>query len=173
MSGLGSISVFTSKELQVSIGYLKAVDKDVSAQIRKHIKSLSTPEWKQEVQSNVRKDIHQRILANGANVRVRNDNIILRAGNSVKKMRGGASPADLARAAEFGADRNRTLTYSARSKNGKTYTVHNRHTTRQLPSPSRSGWAVYPAAADFIPRAAALMTQTTVRSLHEAFEKGS
>jgi hypothetical protein len=166
-----SISIFTSKELQVTVGLLKSIDKDLSREIRRAVKSISTPEWTQEVQANVRFPIHQRVLASNSSVTVGNDNVRLRSGNSTRRLSGGASPSQLARAAEFGADRNSLTTYIRTSPKGNRHKV-TRHASRQLPTRSRSGWAVYPAAAEITPRIASLYAQTTLRTFAETIEKG-
>ena len=89
-----------------------------------------------------------------------------------KALSGGYKPAMLAKATEFGANQDTTASYTATSRKGKRYTVRNRHTHHQFRSPSRSGYAVYPAAAKLVPRIFAAYIQTTVRALHEAFEAG-
>lgn len=167
-----SISIFTSKELQVTVGLLKSIDKDLSREIRRAVKVISTPEWTQEVSANVRNPLQQRVLASNSSVAVGNDNVRLRSGNSTRRLSGGGSPATLARAAEFGTDRARVTTYQRRSPKGKTHTVKRRASV-QLPSRSRSGWAVYPAAAEITPRIASLYAQTTLRTFAETIEKGA
>jgi len=165
------ISVFTSKELQLTLVALKGMDKELSAQVRRAVKTISTPQWKQVVSANVRTHPQQTVLANTATVSVSNTTLKLRSANSVRKLRGGASPADLAKAIEFGADTGRAVTYVRVSPKGARHNV-TRHTTRQLSRPSRTGWAVYPGAAEIIPRVAAIYAQTTLRTFAETIEKG-
>jgi hypothetical protein len=94
---------------------------------------------------------------------------MLQSGASSARMRGGASPAELARQEEFGANRNRLTAYRRRSRNGRTTTVL-RHTTHQLMPLRRNGWTVYPAAAEFIPRIASLWVQTFMRTVYDVLE---
>ncbi|MFJ3392022.1 hypothetical protein [Leifsonia aquatica] len=166
------ISVFASKELQQTIAILKGVDSDISKAIRMHIRSLTSAEWSAEVQGRVSNAQEVKVLSNTARVLVSNQNLTLRAGHIGKALSGGAKPSDIVRQVEFGAS-DTTATYGAVSRKGKRYVVHQRHTRRQFKSPSRSGYAVYPAAATFIPRAASLMVQTTIRTFFELFEKAA
>lgn len=96
--------------------------------------------------------------------------ITLVAGGSNRRMSGGATAAQLIRAAEFGSNRRDSYTrYNRTSPNGKRHTV-TRRTSRQLPTFRRTGYAVYPASKLAIKRIASLQVQTVTRRLHEAIE---
>lgn len=166
------ISVFASKELQQTIAILKGVDKDISKEIRTHIRSITSAEWAEAVRGRTSNAQEVKVLANTARVLVSNQNITLRAGHIGKALSGGAKPSDIARPVEFGAPQNTVNTYTARSRKGKTFTV-TRHTNRQFRGPSRSGYVVYPAASKIIPRIASLFVQTTIRTFFEGFERAS
>jgi hypothetical protein len=113
-----------------------------------------------------------RVLSDTARVQVSNQNVTLRSAGVGRALhKGGPKPADIYAAIEFGADRNTTRGIEATSRKGKKYT-YTRHTTRQLQPVKRQGYAVYPAAADIIPRLAALWAQTLVRTFNETLEKG-
>jgi hypothetical protein len=164
------ISVLTSGELRATISVLKTADREVSKEIRSAIRTVSTPEWKGVVSGNRVSPLQRRVLVDTAKVQVSNTNVTLQSANSSKRMRGGATPALLAKAAEFGStSRDARATYTSRSRKGKSYSV-TRATKRQLPDRSRT-WAVYAAASEFIPRMASLYAQTTVRTLHEILER--
>ena len=78
--------------------------------------------------------------------------LYLVAGASNRALSGGGIISDLARPQEFGSGRRNNLTrYNRRSRTGGTHTV-TRHTSRQLPPAKRSGWVVYPAVSQTIPR---------------------
>lgn len=165
------ISVLTSAELRGTIAILKNADKEISKEIKRAVRSISTPEWQGVVSGNRANSLQNRVLVQTAKVNVSNTNVTLTSGASNKRMRGGATPALLVRAAEFGTlSRDARKTYTTRSRKGNSYTV-TRRTLRQIPSRSTRGYAVYPAAAEFIPRVASLYAQTTVRTLHEIIER--
>ncbi|MDN4598845.1 hypothetical protein [Leifsonia virtsii] len=164
------ISVFASKELQQTIAILKGVDKDISKAIRIHIRSITSGEWAEAVRGRTSNAQEVKVLANTARVLVSNQNITLRAGHIGKALSGGAKPSDIVRPVEFGAPQNTVNTYTARSRKGKTFRV-TRHTNRQFRGPSRTGYAVYPAASKVIPRIASLFVQTTIRTFFEGFER--
>lgn len=165
------ISVFGSAPLQQALVILKGVDKEVSKAIRTHVRSISSAEWQQEVRGRTSNAQEVKVLADTARVLVSNQNVTLRAGAIGRPLSGGARPSDIVRAVEFGAPQNSVSTYTARSRKGKSFKV-TRHTNRQFRGPSRSGYAVYPAAARIIPRIAALYAQTTIRTFYESIERG-
>lgn len=166
------ISVLTSSELRGTIAALKNADKEISKEIRSAVRTVSTPEWQGVVSGNRANPLQQRVLVDTAKVNVSNTNVTLTSANSSKRMRGGATPALLAKGAEFGTtSRDARTTYTGRSRKGKAYQV-TRRTKRQMPDRSRT-WVVYKAAEKFIPRMASLYVQTTVRTLHEIIERKS
>lgn len=164
------ISVYSSKELQAIIVAMKALDRDTAKQIRAQTKKVVAPAWQKAVAENAASRLESRVLVNTARVRVTDQNVTLTSATIGRKLSGGLLPSRDYFAAEFGADQSKKTTYQATSKKGKRYSV-TRRTTQQLRPRKQSGYVVYPAIAEIIPRIAALWTQTTVRGLHEAFEK--
>lgn len=162
------ISVFRSPALQGTILALKGMDKELAKQIRQHIKAITVGEWKTELAQNSITRMENRVLVDSAKVSVSNQNITLKSGGTAKRLSGGARVRDVTSAVEFGRPaEGKSLSHS---KTGKPY--KRRHGTRFRP-PNRKGYTVYPAAADAIPRIAALFVQTTVRTFHELVEKGA
>lgn len=91
----------------------------------------------------------------------------LKAANSRRATRSGASRADVAVLFEFGAPNPELLVrYSRRSKNGGSHAV-TRHVARGLPARRRGGYVTGPAAGKFIRRAQKLHAQTLTRTLYE------
>lgn len=172
-AGRGAISVFTSSDLQVVIGSLRSMDRELRSQLNRATKELTTPEWQEEVRGRVSTRLESRVLSDTARVRVSARNLTLVSGASSKRLSGGATVRDLVKATEFGSDQVSKVTYKARSKNGVAYTVTRRSNRQFRPRNAPQGYVVYSAASAFIPRAASLWVQTTVRTTHEAFEKGS
>ena len=167
------INVRSSKALQATILALKGMPAELSKETRKVIKTFTDDEWRGAVRGRVTTRLETRVLSDTARVAVTNQNVTLKSATVGRALSGGLKPSQLARATEFGADAGKVSTYQATSRKGKKYTVHNRRTRMQFRNVSRSGYAVYPAAAKIIPRVASAFVQTTVRTLHEAFEKGT
>lgn len=164
------IDAKSSRELQALILSIRRSDKEVQAQIRKHTKPMVQAEWKKGLAEHAMTRFEHRVLVDTARVAVSNQNVRLKSGGLAKKLSGGGRARELAAAAEFGANQDTKTKYGQISKRGKRYTVE-RHSTRQLRPRKKTGYVVYPTAAEIIPRLAALWTQTAVRTLYEAFEK--
>ncbi|SMQ73468.1 hypothetical protein [Agreia sp. VKM Ac-1783] len=164
------ISVFNSKELQGVTVAMKSFDREVAKQIRRVTKAVVAPEWSKAVREHASTRLQQRVLADTSRVAVSDQNVTLKSASVGRALSGGIKPSEAVAAAEFGANRGEFTTYRATSKKGKTFNVR-RRTKAQLPARKKTGHAVYPAAADIIPRIASLWVQTTVRTFYELIEK--
>jgi len=167
------ISVKNSRELQGTIAALKTMPAEISKWIRQVTKAEMQPEWQRGVVEHARTRLDHRVLADTARMSVSNQNVSLKSASVGKSLSGGLQPKLDYGAIEFGTDREQTSTYTATSRKGKRYTVHNRHTRHQLPPRVRNGRVVYPTASDLIPRLASLWVQTTVRTFYEVWEKAA
>ena len=143
---------------------MRGLDAEVREQIRKQTKLVAEPVWQEEVRAQVTDRMQTRVLSDSARVSTSDQNVMLRSGGVGKT--GNTPNSVLAAGVEFGADRNSTST--VRGNNG----TYKRHARRQFKLPRRRGYVVYPAARNIIPRLASLWVQTTVRTIHEALEKG-
>ncbi|QDZ14246.1 hypothetical protein [Humibacter ginsenosidimutans] len=169
-TSLLSISTKSSEALDATVKGLQLIDKSLQTQIRRATSKMGTPEWQAEVAEHLAgNDLQSAVLGSSNKVQASNQNVMLSSGASTRRMRGGATPADLAHSEEFGSNRNRVTAYRRRSRKGRTAEVL-RHTTHQLMPPSRSGWTVFQAARVIIPRIAQLWVQTTMRTIYEAVE---
>ncbi|WP_349902605.1 hypothetical protein [Parafrigoribacterium humi] len=166
MASSGRISLLVSSPLATLVQAVKGMDKEVTAQIRKHTKPVAEPVWQEAVRGNVTDRLQTRVLSDTARVAVSDSNIMLRSGG-IGKMTNGTPKSLLASAAEFGADPNKRIT--SHTKAGKAYT---RRRGAQFKLPRSRGYVVFPAAREVIPRIASLWVQTAVRTVHEVFEKG-
>lgn len=164
------ISVFESKELQATLLALRGFDKDLKKQIRTHTKRIAQPQWQKSVREHAETRLEQRVLADTARVQVSDQNVMLRSAHIGRALTGGLKPSENWAGVEFGGDQEKASTYSATSRTGTSYKV-TRRTRRQLRPRKKTGYAVFPAAADMIPKIAALWVQTTVRTFHETLEK--
>jgi len=166
------IDVRESRELRAVVIALRAVEKNISADIRKQTRQTLQPEWQREVRERSVNRLEVRALGDTARASVSSNGITLKAASVGRKLSRGFDPKTMWAGVEFGGDRGKKITYAAKSSRGKAYRI-TRRTQAHLPARRRSG-PVYGAAAEFIPRAAALWTQITVRVIAEAAEgKGS
>ena len=161
------ISVWESPHIQAVILAMRGMDKELSAQIRKATKTVTTAEWKTAVEDHASTALERRTLVATARVAVSNKNVSLRAGQLAKKTSGGGKTYQLTPAVEFGADPERTI------PSHKGATRYERKLGGAFKPRNKKGYVAYPAAADIIPRIAALWVATVVRTFHEAVEKGT
>lgn len=169
-SRLISVSAKSIDSVEAAVQGLQVIDRSMQAQIRRATRELGEDEWSGMVGEHLAgNNLQQHVLGETSKLQASNQNVMLKSGASNKRMRGGATPAMLARQEEFGANHNQVTAYRRHSRSGKVSEVL-RHTTRQLMPIRRGGWTVYPAAAEFIPRIASLWVQTVMRTIHEAFE---
>lgn len=179
-SRLLSISASSAREFQlIAVALKQYVDRDLAAGIRKAARTTVEPIWRDAIGDStaaaaryVSPKLVGRVFLRTATAAVSDRNVTLAAAGKGKPLTGGFDYRDREWAAlEFGTKRRQaTSTYTATSTKGRRFTVHDRHTRRQLPVRRSSGWVFYPAAADAIPRVAALYAQTAMRLLHEAIE---
>lgn len=163
------ISVYSSRELQALIVRLKGTDRETRKQIRQATKLAAGPIWTSALAEQLSTRVEATVLAKTGRVKVSDQNITLTAASIGRPLSGGLQPKRDYHVIEFGAERDELVTYEARSRKGRTFAVK-RHTRRQLRPRKRTGYVVYPAAADAIPRLASLWVQTAMRTLHELVE---
>lgn len=174
VSGRGSISVLVSTELKTLLSALRGFDGELRKQIRSATKKAAEPIWQEEVRGRVATRMQSVVLGDTARVSVSDSNVLLKSA-TLGKTASGTPASTLWAGAELGSvDKTNKQPYRGRSRRGKSYTVPagGRHTGRQFGPYRRQGKVVFPAARESIPRLASLWVQTTVRTLHEAFEKG-
>jgi hypothetical protein len=146
----------------------RQMPKEIRNDLRKYQRAEAGPIWKQEVAAKVGvTPISEKVFRTGNTVKA-GAVITLRAGGSNKKLSGGATPAQLVRAAEFGSGRRNAYTkYNRRSPNGKVHTV-TRRSSRQLPNRRRGGYVVYPAAGRSTKRIVSLSVQTVTKRIYDS-----
>lgn len=164
---MSRISVFRSPELQGVILALKGMDRELASQVRKHTRSMLTPTWKESLAQHSITRMENRVLVDTARTTVSDQNVTLSAGGLSKRLSGGAKAYELAPLVEFGTDPRRTT--KATSPTG---TEYRRAYGSRFRARNRKGYVAYPAAADEIPRLAALWVQTVVRTFNELIENG-
>lgn len=143
------ISVFESRELQALIIVMKGLPREIAKQVRRQSRQVIEPEWRKalaEEAGDYRPG--QRLFAQTGRVAVSDQNVTLKAATIGRGLSGGLGPSEW-HAIEFGGDRD---------------------VSPHLRPRRRKGYVVFPAAAQIIPRIAALWAQTTVRTIHEEVE---
>lgn len=164
------ISVYSSRELQGLIARLRLVDRETRKAIRAATRGVALPIWQESLAAHANTRLEVRVLSNTGRVKVSDQNVTLTSATIGRKLSGGLDPKTDYHLVEFGApDRDAFRSYSATSRKGRAYTVR-RRTQRQFKARNRTGYVVYPAAAEAIPRLASLWVQTAVRTLHELIE---
>lgn len=149
----------------VALG-LKLIDRDIRRDISRTTRETLNPMWKEEIASRLSTKMDRLMFGKGARIAPGNPAKAM-AGTSTRALsEGGLSPAEGARAYEFGAPTRATFekTYN---RQGSSVT---RHTKRQLPAPAKPGRVVYPAFAKLAPRLVSLWVQIIVRTIHEKLE---
>ena len=145
---VGRVSVLNSRELQAIIYATKAAPRDVAAAVRRATRGAIAPQWSKAVQSRARSVQQTRVIANTSKVRVSDQSVVLTSLSSRRKaLSGGLVPIEDGKGFEFGSP-----------------------TAKQLPPVRKSGYVIYPAFADIVPRALALWVQTVLRVIHESLE---
>jgi hypothetical protein len=163
-----SIDVYESRELQAVLLSIRRADRELRKQIRQQTQRLLLPEWKKSLAEHANTRLEHRVLVDTGRIKMSDQNVRMSSATVGRKLSGGLDPKTQAFAVEFGGDRSKKRTYEV-SRGGKTWKV-TRRTAAQLRPRRRNGYVVYPAAKQMIPRFARLWVQTTVRTMHEAFE---
>jgi hypothetical protein len=162
------IDVFKSPEMLATIYAIRSLDKTIQKQIRVHSKALATPEFKKEMAERANTSLENRVLVDTATVSVSNQNMRLQSAAKGRALSGGLNPKTDYAAVEFGRER-KPITYDRRNpKRGGTHRVT--RTPTQIKHPRAKGYVFYPAVRNYIPRAAALCVQTTVKTIARALE---
>jgi hypothetical protein len=161
------LDVRSSRELQAMVLALRGMDKELRSRITRATRAMVEPAWREELNKSGPNALQRATLVQTARTSVSANSLTLKSG-TVGKLQHGTKAAEIARAVEFGADA-RLVTRYRRKGPGKGATV-TRHTRPGLGPIRAKGKVVYPALERFVPRAAALYVQTTVRLMYEVFE---
>lgn len=166
------ISVHSSRQLQAIILAMKQLDKEVRKQIRQQTRQVVRPEWERALAEHASTRLEHRVLVQTARAQVSDQNVQLQSARVGRSLSGGLKPSVHFAPVEFGANRNEFRPISTKATRTATQTMRlkKRRTMRQFRPAKRQGYVVYPAAANIIPRIAALWAQTVARTTHEAFE---
>lgn len=149
------LDVRRSPSLTAAIQVMTTMPREAAKETRKYSKAVIAPEWKKALSAEApAAEIFQDRLVKPSTVYVGDSGVRLVAGKGA-----------LVRQTEFGAAREKFNTYR---RDGHNVT---RRTQRQFWNYRDEGHVVYPAAADIIPRIAALWVQTIYRTVAETIER--
>jgi hypothetical protein len=165
------ISAHVSPQLRAMLTRIRELPADVRKEIRVATKAAALPIWREEVAGNVQSRAEGLAFAKTARVAVTDRGVRLQAARIGKGLSGGLDVKTQWHALEFGGERDVKRTIETTSRKGKRYTA-TRHTQRQLRPRNKTGYVVFPAVADSIPRVMSLWMQTVARAGHEALEGG-
>lgn len=163
------ISVHVSPQLQAMLTRIRELPADVRKQVRVQTKADALPIWREEVGSNVHSRLEGLVFGRTARVAVTDRGVRLQAARVGKALCGGLDVKTQWHAVEFGGDPDVRRKVETRSRAGRAYTA-TRHTQRQLRPRNRTGYVVFPAVADSVPRLMSLWLQTIVRAGHDALD---
>lgn len=146
---------------------LKGMDAELRSRITRGTRAMVEPAWREELQSSGPNRLQSATLVRTARTSVSANSLTLKSG-TVGRLTHGTRASEIARAVEFGADPALVTRYKRKGP-GRAASV-TRHTRPGLGPIRAKGKVVYPALERFVPRAAALMVQTTARLMHEVFD---
>lgn len=170
------IDVTSSRELQAVLLAIRGASTEISRQYRQRVKAVADDAWLEAIRGRVSTRMQSRVLLGSARTAVSNQNVRLSAGTvgrPLSKRTGGAGaarPVDLLRAVEFGGSQTKYSDYQRRARGATGKHDVRRRTLTGYGAFNRKGNAVYPALKETVPRIAALIVQTCVRTLRDAFE---
>jgi hypothetical protein len=155
--------------MQATILALRQMDTTLRKRIFAATREKILPEWRQELAANANGHLDEKVLLGGARMDVTATTLKFKAAQSKKKMSGGASPADIGHAVEFGAPWRRAEV-SATSNRGKRYT-YTRTLNKQFKPRRSKGHVAYPAIGRLVPRFASLWVGITIKTMYDALER--
>lgn len=164
------LSVRDNRQLRAVAQGLKLLPRTLSNDVNRTTARELGPVWKQLVSAHATTRMDTRVLVPGARVKGGNPPVLMAAQSrrGIGRTRR-LVPRDDWAAFEFGAVQGAKVTYQRLSPKGKTHQV-TRDTRAQLPPRNRAGRVVFPAIAEFVPRAVSMWTQTFMRKVYEAVE---
>ena len=129
--------MFGSRELQAVILALRTLDRDTRKEIRTHVRTMARPEWQKALDENASgRPLEHQVLARTGRVRVSDQNVTLTSATVGRALEGGLQPKQDYHAVEFGSAP-KIVTYTARSRKGRTFRV--KRNTRAPAPPQPQG----------------------------------
>lgn len=158
--------------LYAARGAFRALPKDLKNTIRRAQRAELGHIWKQEMTESLAgaSPTQARIFKTGTRVKAGLPAYLV-AGAGTRPLSGGGTPAELGRPYEVGSGRRGAYTRYNRKARGKgTGKPVTRRTSRQLPTANRSGYVVFPAVAQAIPRIIGTWVKGLTDRIYEAVD---
>lgn len=162
--GSGAISLLIDSPLRTVYLAFRGFDAAVRRQITRFIKRDAGLIWTEEIRERGQTRLEQRALVGTARVGVSGTSVTLIAGGR-GTLSTGTPISAITDAAEYGSRPDKT--WPVKSRSGKTY---QRRMGGRFRPPRRGGYVAHRAAGEAIPRVAALVVQTVIRTFHELVE---
>lgn len=151
--------------LRAAVVAMRAADKTIRSDVSQRMRGTMSPVWKANVTANAADGMAARMLTPGTRIAAGNPPALIAASGN-RKVGRGLTPNRNAAGYEFGASDRVTTQSSGRGPNRS----YERHAMRHLPPRHRKGRAVFPAAAETLPRVASYWTQSVIRAFMDAVE---
>ena len=164
------LSAASAAQIKATQRAFRALPREMKNDLRRIQREEYGPIWKSAMSarvSAVSNATTRRVFATGTRVKA---GIPMRlvAGAGTRRMSGGGYPTDLDTVFEFGSKRQQQFTrYYRKSPKGKRHTVE-RRAGRQVPDFEKSGYVVYPALSDAVPRIIGSTVTEITNRIYEA-----
>lgn len=146
---------------------MKGADKTIRSDISQRMRSTMNPVWRGKVAEKAGRGggMAARMLTTGTRIAAGNPPVLIAASGN-RKVGRGLTPNRNAAGYEFGASDGTSVQSSGRGSKKR----YSRHSMRHLPPRHRKGRAVYPGAAETLPRVASYWAQSVVKAFMDAAE---
>jgi len=170
-AGKGLLDADASEQLGEIDERLARLDGELLPRIQEAEQKVVQEAWQQELAAPGGSKVQRAVVLSGSQlVAVSGTSVVASTGSGTTPLSGGLVPAAQSRAFEFGAlDPQGHIGNVRASSRAQAY---QRHTQRQMPTRSQTGWLAYPAAARLGKRLAQLLQATIVKFTHDAIDGG-
>lgn len=170
-AGAGLLDADASEQLGEIDERLARLDVELRARVNEAEQATIQTAWQEELAGSRGASVVQRavVLSGPQIAAISGTAVVVATGTGTTPLSGGLVPAVNARAFEFGALDPQGHLGQAKSRKGALYP---RHTQRQMPTRSQTGWIAYPAAKRLGKRLAQLLQATIVKFTYDAIDGG-
>lgn len=164
---------FDVSEVRAVARALRDAPTDLKRHIRQGVRTELRRSWEAEIREGIgtasRPGQANAVIARPSRVNTTDREIRVEVTSTRRATSGGLVPAEHGRAVEFGSTGAKQSTYQSR-RGAKRFTVHNRHTTRQLMPRRAKGQVFFPAAKVMLPRAVSFWMQVVRKTTGDALD---
>jgi hypothetical protein len=170
-AGKGLLDANASEQLGQIDERLARLDAELRARIQEAEQQVIQQAWQEELAKPAGSTVQRAVILSGNQLAaISGSSVVVSTGSGGAPLTGGLIPATQARAFEFGAlDPQGHIGHVRASARAQAY---QRHTQRQMPTRSQTGWVAFPAAKRLGKRLAELLQATIVKFTHDALDGG-